>query len=622
MSKKKGNLIDQFLDKIILGIAGLAGLYLLWAFVISNPYGKEAGNRKYSPSEIDQSNKKQTEVILYKLQESATPKPYQQNKVAELKQMMDCSIPKVSVAVNWPSTGSGATDVTIEAPIYVIPSIPQLEAVATVSIRGAAKVPTEDVAPDRPYASVASQTADLDMVTFSAKINIPLLVSNFQQSFNGPRLNQKWRNPAYAEPVFARIELQRQAKLPDGSWGEWEKVPVMKIDPYQKTLKDLPLTIEQMTFGDVAMFMNQFRDFAIIRDVLQPEPYQFLSSQAKWLPAQYAIEYRKIVDSEAEKKSREERERKAAEREQNKRTNRPGGGMQGGGGMPGMGGGMPGMGDKPVKPTPVKPVAQTRTTQNIEMDAANAALKVNAKLTSLKEVMVWVHDDTTTPGTTYRYRMRYGVFNPVAGKNWLAEESKNYQNQVVLWSDYTELKDPVAVPKMLHLFPTDVLANNAGAKVEVYKYYLGRWRSETFDVRPGQMIGMSKEWKPTDTTTTGSDLITGAGGDTTVSTTVDFSTGVMLTDIVMTTDWSGPGVRQKIYPEMLYIDAGNKILSMPAKRQSWPKDVTADYNAVKQEMEKSTDTVTPSTMPGMEGKPGMMPGMPGMPGGPGMMPGM
>jgi len=612
MSKKKGSFLDQYLDKIVFGLAGLAGLYLLWAFVLSNPYGKTVGGRKYGPSEIDRSNQQQSQQILEKLQGPAEPTPYLKNKTAELSQIMTCSVSKVSVAANWPISGPTGDEQSPEDRMYAIPMIPVLEKIVVDSTRGAVRMPTEEVSPERPYASVAGQPADLDLVTISAHINLQSLSNNFQQSFNGPRLMPKWKDPTYAEPVFARIETQRRIQKADGSWGEWETVPFTRIDPYQKMYKDLPLTTEEMTFGDVTLFLNQYKNASVIKNILQPEPYQFLSSSFKWLPSEMALESRKLKDEEEQRKQREERDRRAAERERNRNVNRPTPGGMGGGmppmmqpqpqPQPGRRGGRtnePGMmGMDPMMGMeggmqPQRPNRPVRTQQDVERDYTSALISDRTKINTLKDIMVWIHDDSAKPGATYQYRVRYGVFNPIAGKNWFAPESKEYQKHVVLWSPYAELPEPVKVPKMLHMFPMDVLANNSGVKVEVYKYYMGQWRTESFEVQPGQIIGKAMETKPK--TAGGMEGGMGfmnpgmmGGMETGAPLLVDYATGNMLVDIITTLDWLGTNYRQRAYPMMLYIDENNQMISLAARKQFWPREITSEYNTVKQEMTQTT----------------------------------
>jgi len=408
-------------------------------------------------------------------------------------------------------------------------------------------------------------------------------------------------------------------------------VPFTRIDPYQKMYKDLPLTTEQMTFGDVTLFLNQYKNAAVIRNILQPEQYQFLSSSMKWLPPEFALESRKLKDEADQQKQREERDRRAAERERSRNVNRPApGGMGGMGGMPqmqpqpqpqpGRRGGRtnePGMmGMDPMMGMeggvqPQRPARPVRTQQDVERDFNAAMITDRTKINTLKDVLVWIHDDSARPGATYQYRVRYGVFNPIAGKNWFAPDSKQYQSHIVLWSPYSELPEPVKVPKMLHMFPMDVLANNSGVKVEIYKYYMGQWRTENFEVQPGQVIGKAIETKPKTAGGQAGGMMLMEPGmmggmETGAPLLVDFATGTMLVDIFNTQDWLGTNYRQRAYPIMLYIDENNQMVSMAARRQFWPREITAEYNAVKQEMTKTTgqmDTMmAPMGMP-REGMP-------------------
>jgi hypothetical protein len=639
MSKKKGNFIDQYLDKMILGLAAAAALYVMWAFVLSNPYGKKVGNQKLSPSEIDSVNLRQAREIQEKLGQSlGTTKPYDKNKAVELSKKLDCPIPNISIAINWPLAGGGQ-DVE-GGRQYTIPLIPIMENVNLASLRGTMRMPTEDVTPDVPYTSVAAKAQDMDLVTFSAKLNLQMLYDNFRQSFMGMRLPPKWRDPMLAEPVIARIELQRRVQNEDGAWGDWEIVPFNRIDPYQKTFRDIPLTIEQMTYGNVELFMNSCREAAVMKDILQPSFYEILSTQTKWLPAQWHQERSKMDEEQERQRVREERDRRLRERTT---PNRPGGGgigtdtrrQPGGGTQPGGRGGRSGRGDRGDStmemgggtegsgmPVPVKPAKPVRTVQDIEGDYNAAKMDDKTKLNTLKELIVWIHDDSVAAGATYQYRIRLGVFNPIAGKDWFAPESKDYKNQVVLWSPYTEVADVVKIPKMLQLFPIDALPDGSGVAVDVYKYYMGRWHTQSFDVHYGQLIGKPMESKPK----TGAGGIAGQdmagmpeaapepenfadGGPQTLQ--VDFSTGYMLMDVQVRTNWITPGPRSQTVSTMLYLDGQNRILTLATKKSnSWPKELNAEYNTVKLEASSAGGVMPDGMMMGGEGSDPAMERMP------------
>jgi hypothetical protein len=648
MSKKKGNFIDQYLDKIILGLTAAAALYLMWAFVLSNPYGQKVGNQKLSPSEIDSVNQRQARQIQDKLADPLEKTaPYTKNKAVELSKKIDCPMPQISIAANWPLPGGGQTGAG-EDRQYVIPQIPAMENVKYASFRGTVRMPTEDVTPEVSYSSVASKPQDLDLVTLSAKLNLQALYDNFRQSFMGMRLKPQWRDPMLAEPVIGRIELQRRAQKEDGSWADWETVGFTRIDPYKKTIRDIPLTTEKMTYGNVELFMNSCKEFSVMKDILQPPIYDFLSTQTKWLPAQFQQESQKISEEQDLQKMKEERDRRQKEKTGNPNRpggnvpqnrpggnapqTRPGGGMGGaenprnrqpGGGLqPGGRGGRGGRGDNnPMEGLggglgmPVKPAKPVRTVQDIERDATAAKIDEKTKINTLKELLVWVHDDTVTAGVTYQYRIRAGVFNPIAGKEWFAPESKQYKNQILLWSNYTEIAESVKIPKMLQMFPIDVLSDGTGVAIDVFKYYMGQWHTQSFDVHFGQMIGKKVESKPKPgaegmnpgagmpgAPMGGFMMENMAGGASQISE-VDFSTGCMLMDVQVRTDWMPPSIRSQTVSNMLYLDDQNQVLTLATKKSNcWPKELNAEYNTVKSEASKSEGV-------SMEGE-GFAPGMP------------
>jgi hypothetical protein len=86
---------------------------------------------------------------------------------------------------------------------------------------------------------------------------------------------------------------------------------------------------------------------------------------------------------------------------------------------------------------------------------------------------------------------------------------------------------------------------------------------------------------------------------------VDYSTGYMLMDVQVSTDWILPSVRPQDVPRMLYLDANNRILALATKKSNgWPKELTMEYNAVKLELSKMEGMMLDGAMmPGGEGLP-------------------
>ena len=48
----------------------------------------------------------------------------------------------------------------------------------------------------------------------------------------------------------------------------------------------------------------------------------------------------------------------------------------------------------------------------------------------------------------------------------------------------------------MYFFPTALARDSARTvKIDVFKYHLGSWRNEAFDVHPGEMIGKTVDLK-------------------------------------------------------------------------------------------------------------------------------
>jgi len=229
-------------------------------------------------------------------------------------------------------------------------------------------------------------------------------------------------------------------------------------------------------------------------------------------------------------------------------------------------------------------------------------------------LMIWAHDDTVEPGNTYRYRIRLGVFNPVAGTNKLDERDKLFADQAVLWSDFSEITEPVETMKRIYFFANNVREADKSVTVQVSRLTLGHWYSEEFPVKQGVVIGKSLEYEPEEPDRR-SRLSAGGFGDpgssvsgalgpgvsravgpgvsprmSTFGTSqdnsnipeyIDYSTGAVMVDAVPVSDWSsGRIMRSRRYYDMLYSFDGIDILHMPVGRSNWPKDLTGVFSKI------------------------------------------
>jgi len=617
MSKKKFNILEQHADKIILAVAALLALYILWAMVIVSPNTQKVDNKKLSPGQIDPYIEKQADKIKEKFEDPATAKIYDKSKSAEFEQKLVCSISDVPTDIYFPLPGSGRNIDTTEQRQYALPVIPPLEKVISSAYRAAARMPTEDVTPEMTYKNIQGETADLDLVSVSARINIKALVQNFRLSFMSERLTSKWRDPSLAEPVFARIELQRRYANPDGSWSDWQIVPPVRINPYKQFQSELPLDTQQLTYGTADLFISQYKNnMDVILNILQPVWYDFMVARTQWLPPEYYTRYIQELDRQDQQRLRELRETRMRERT--------------------TASGRPGRAPAPTRSretqssrlenpemsmfmptTPVRPVKPETKPEDILKEFDKEVLTDKTELSTLSDpVLIWASDDTVKPDGKYQYRIRYGVFNPIAGNDWCLPDYKQYQNQIVLWSPFAELPDVVHIPKMLHIFPLELLADASGLKVEVCKYNLGSWRNQDFQVAPGQTIGKAVQSSSTPPTAMDALMMVpgfepGATATPEQPETIDYTTDWVMVDIVQTADWAQKtGVTRRSYPEMLYISQNQTLLTIPVGKQNWSKEMRKDYDDIKQAQQQELQPIEtrPTNMP-ME-----MMGPPGFPG--------
>jgi hypothetical protein len=264
-----------------------------------------------------------------------------------------------------------------------------------------------------------------------------------------------------------------------------------------------------------------------------------------------------------------------------------------------------------------------------------------------KPLLIWVHDDTVEPGKTYQYRVRVGVFNPVAGTGQVVDRDMDKKDQVILWSPYSQVTNPVDVQQRTYLFARDIQDKTNTATVEVARYALGYWRTESFQVRPGEAIGKEMEPKKEDDREKlrakdrarmaggygypgGSDRITGMRGmppmgpggmpgygvptspdQQNVPKTINYNTGKVLVDLVQVNDWGAalqgpsgarPNLRPRLYYDMLYTGDGTNIEHMPVSAANWPKDVAAAYQYIQTEKRREPQPFRAFNQGGMRGR--------------------
>jgi len=206
-------------------------------------------------------------------------------------------------------------------------------------------------------------------------------------------------------------------------------------------------------------------------------------------------------------------------------------------------------------------------------------------LSKASPLAFWAHDDTVEPGKSYRYRIRLGVFNPIAGTEQFDSQYVSRKNDVILWSEFSQVPEVVSIPGRMYFFAKGIEAAKT-VTVQVSKLVLGSWYSKDFPVKQGEVIGgivESETKKPTS--------IGGIGGlrpsyrledDVREPEVIDYDTGAVMVDVVAVNDWLvGSKMRERRYFDMLYSFDGATIEHMPVKNSYWASDLQAAYNEIR-----------------------------------------
>ena len=365
------------------------------------------------------------------------------------------------------------------------------------------------------------------------------------------------------------------------------------------------MVLDDSSFG-VDIWRAQYEPQDVQYDILQPESYLFTISRLEWMSPEFldeALEIMKRQELQAARDKQEELRQKRlrpsdTRRRQPQPTRQPAERR----GRDGM------MIDGREAMTSRTPVREERTVEDVQKDFENLRLNENINLQSMRDpLLVWAHDDTATPGKTYQYRIRMGVFNPIAGKDWFQADQTDYKNQLVLWSDYSEPTAAVFIPKRIYVFPMGVVAGKdvsddiEGVEVEVAKYYLGQWRDFDFDVVPGQVIGYEvedvQEGNNARNVTDDYQLMAGEMGMGQDPEMIDFTSDLTLVDITREVVW-GSRLRASTLYKMLYYDTEKKIQQVAIGKGNWDPDTRGIYTEIQASIAQGVEQRSPGMMPG------------------------
>ncbi|MBL7106356.1 MAG: hypothetical protein ISS77_01950 [Phycisphaerae bacterium] len=644
MIKKSGNIFEQHIEKMVLVVAGLLSMWVLISRVVISPNQVEYGNKTYKAGELDNKILEDAQQVVLRLEEPAEEKGAYQGRADEFMSVFCNPLQSIDESLYPIKPGPMLLNLSVKNR-YSVPAEVAISDVAVEHLRAAAYFPAETVDIENAYDQVETEVNDLDIVTVEASIDAENLIESFYESFAGPEVKPEWRDPCLAKPLFAAVELYRQEELADGQWSNWQIVPRSQIECYKEMFNTIE-NVSDLPAGGMKVRLMRFSDLEVQKAIIQPECYKIASAEEEWFPPRLHDKFLVQESTRRRKEKLEKREEETAAREDEKsklreeRSNRrdkksapspttSGGDMMDMFMMMEMGGG--GAASAPTKKRSTRG-SSDRAKQRAEMEKEKMSgikerldskleddvydefkemlLDKNKDLSEFEDGLVfWANDDTVEPKKTYRYKIRLGVFNPIAGTNQFVSSDTDWKDRVIIWSNYSEVSDEVEIPARLYMFPLSVKEASNSINVAIAKYKFGYWYLRDFTVKPGDLIGKVTELEDADI-----EPEEGIAGELTLPESIDYGTGAVYLDAVAGNVWTGNrNMQQRYLYQMLYSYDGADIEKMPVKQMFWDSETVAVYSDIKRSLRE--DKKPFAELDERRGRGGRKGGLGGMPSG-------
>ena len=221
MVKKGDNFFEKNVEKLVLILAGILGLWLLITRVVLSPNNFEYNNESLAPGAIDAKILKEAEVISIRLEEPATKKEAFESRLGEYLSTVKNPMKDVDRSLYPVKPGPIVVNLSRKNR-YLIPKVVKISDPVVEHIRSAAYFPAEPVTVDNTYEQMDHDINDLDLITVEANLDIEALSESFYENFAGYQVKEDWRDPCLAKPIFAAVELYRQEQIGDDRWSQWQ----------------------------------------------------------------------------------------------------------------------------------------------------------------------------------------------------------------------------------------------------------------------------------------------------------------------------------------------------------------------------------------------------------------
>jgi len=556
MAKKSIGLVEQHIEKVVLGAAVLFLLVVVFTYLVTSPNTVDFQNESYGPGQIDLAVRRQAEGLAAKL---ARRDPLPQDKLGEPNWMdrlrsfengvikSNALASAVVPAVPWgPTVPRIRVEKTRQATAGMElarvnpPSRPKVQFERTLAV-----LQPEPVSLARsPEPSRSRITQDKDLR--EEDINMVVLEAQFDAARQGELMEAAYREPEFTKVVFADVQVQRRIVLGDQE-GEWEDVKPysesgLPDPPVLKLVGDTALSNEslaalkdyhaQVTSAGVQSRLltpqgptrrsgpagarvredSDTRRSAIPslsgRGPLRRDPRSagYGSDQTaddkaakplRFATTQQASKY--ITETLAKAEEALEKQKFDEAKELAKKV----------------------LEAHQIRPGSAMKEQEDRAREILGETKPDRGAPIVGPGREDRLVLIRAFDLTGEPGRTYEYRLRVGVLNLLC----LAParlKDPNDATHPILYGEWSEPSERVTIQEDIYFYLVGEESSGQKARVDVFKWYLGQWVKETFKVEPGQEIGGESKIS-----------VDVTGKDDWYLEKVDFSTGAIAIDLGM-----------------------------------------------------------------------------------------
>ena len=522
-------ILEQYCQWIAVGIGGLFLGLMAWTYGLMTPVSVPDGSSTVTPGEVDDAvNRRFAQDLKTAIDNTSVPTPPADKAtilttgdigtlppptLAGLSVLAFDSRPAEIKKLQEDNAGVALVRVT------QLPTVPPSTVSEALAKRATIDPAVQNVAgqpPVTPAAApagpsgtpVAPKLVDINY----ARISYTIDPAEIDKAFAAQKVPNNLTTSVLA------VQLMRQEQKPDGTWTDAVAVSTAKVSAPTWQAPDANVV------GPAAI--AQFRTWAENGDgqtaILRPAFYTVTLGEGPWDPSmddQLPKYDPKAVQKELEEKRKAEQEkRKAATPPRTTTPPRTSTPRRGGGGGGGAGGYMPDTAN-PTRPADLGALIDAYPVQAAppaNADGAGAAVPTPPAVVApgqgqppadkplpvapafapsgVPAFLGWAYDETVVEGHTYRYQVLYSLRNPIYDTNLGNPPALGQQFAITSTIDENAWSQPVEVkPSAEYYLSTNnwqsVQNTPDKIKIAVFKWALGKWQSETFEVRPGDKIG-------------------------------------------------------------------------------------------------------------------------------------